>query len=71
MGNWHPELDWAVADYRFKDWFGIRGGKVKTALGLYNDTQDLEFLYTWALMPQSRASPWLVPGIAFPMRKSA
>jgi hypothetical protein len=53
LGNWRPALDWAVADYRFKDWFGIRGGKVKTALGLYNDTQDLSFLHPWALMPQS------------------
>jgi hypothetical protein len=53
LGAWHPELDWAYADYRFKDWFGIRGGKVKTALGLYNDTQDMSFLYTWALLPQS------------------
>lgn len=53
LGNWRPEVDWALADYRFKDWFGVRGGKVKTALGLYNDTQDLEFLHTWALMPQS------------------
>lgn len=47
-----PRLDWAVADYKFKDWFGIRAGKVKTALGLYNDTQDLDFLSTWALLPQ-------------------
>ena len=53
LGNFRPEIDWAMADYRFKDWFGIRGGKVKTVLGLYNDTQDMEFLYTWALMPQS------------------
>ena len=53
FGNWHPEVDWAFADYRWKDWFGIRGGKVKTVLGLYNDTQDMEFLHTWALMPQS------------------
>jgi hypothetical protein len=53
LGNWRPEVDWAMADYRFKDWFGIRAGKVKTTLGLYNDTQDLEFLHTWALMPQS------------------
>jgi hypothetical protein len=52
LGKWHPTLDWAVADYRFKDWFGIRGGKVKTALGLFNDTQDLPFLYTFALLPQ-------------------
>ena len=53
LGNWKPELDWAVADYRFKDWFGIRGGKVKTVMGLYNDTQDMEFLHTWALVPQA------------------
>jgi hypothetical protein len=53
LGNWRPSLDWAVADYRFKDWFGIRAGKVKTTLGLFNDTQDMEFLQTWALMPQS------------------
>ena len=53
LGDWHPMLDWAVADYKFKDWFGIRGGKVKTVLGLYNDTQDMEFLHTFALLPQS------------------
>lgn len=53
LGKWQPTLDWAYADYKFKDWFGIRAGKVKTVLGLYNDTQDATFLYTWALMPQS------------------
>ncbi len=53
LGKWHPELDWAFADYRFKSWFGIRGGKVKTTLGLYNDTQDMDFLHTFALLPQS------------------
>lgn len=53
LGNWHPELDWAFGDYRFADWLGVRGGKAKTVLGLYNDTEDMEFLHTWALMPQS------------------
>jgi len=53
LGNWHPSLDWAVADYRFTHWLGIRGGKVKTVMGLYNDTQDLDFLHTFALLPQS------------------
>ena len=42
-----------MADYRFKDWFGVSAGKVKTVVGLCNDTQDMEFLHTWALMPQS------------------
>ena len=53
LGRWHPQLDWADGDYRFKDWVGIRAGKVKTVLGLYNDTQDMEFLHTWAILPQS------------------
>jgi hypothetical protein len=53
LGEWHPTLDWAFADYRFKSWFGVRGGKVKTVIGLYNDTQDYEFLNTFALLPQS------------------
>jgi hypothetical protein len=53
LGKYRPSLDWAVADYRFKSWFGVRGGKVKTTLGLYTDTQDLDFLRTFALLPQS------------------
>src|SRR5271166_2974350 len=53
LGQYHPSLDWAVVDYRFKRWFGVRGGKVKTTLGLYTDTQDLDFLRPFALLPQS------------------
>lgn len=53
LGQYHPSLDWGFADYRFKGWFGVRGGKVKTTLGLYNDTQDLDFLRVFALLPQS------------------
>jgi hypothetical protein len=53
LGQYHPSLDWAVADYRFQSWLGFRGGKVKTTLGLYNDSQDLDFLHTFALLPQS------------------
>lgn len=52
LGDWHPSVDWAVADYRVTNWLGIRGGKVKTQLGLYNDSQDLEFLHVFALLPQ-------------------
>lgn len=52
LGQWHPSLDWAVADYRFTNWFGVRAGKVKTTLGLYNDSQDLDFLRVFALLPQ-------------------
>jgi hypothetical protein len=53
LGQYHPSLDWAVVDYRFKSWFGVRGGKVKTTLGLHNDSQDLDFLHSFVLLPQS------------------
>jgi hypothetical protein len=53
LGNGDITIDWAQADYRFTSWFGVRAGKVKTVMGLYNDTQDMEFLQTFALLPQS------------------
>jgi hypothetical protein len=53
LGKWHPELDWAYGDYRLSRWLGLRGGKVKTTVGLYNDTQDLDFLRVFVLLPQS------------------
>jgi hypothetical protein len=53
LDDFKPQLDWAYGDYKFASWFGVRGGKIKTAIGLYNDTQDMEFLHTWALLPQS------------------
>src|SRR5271155_2746243 len=53
LGQYHPSLDWALADYHFKTWFGVRGGKVKTTLGLFTDTQDEDFLRAFALLPQS------------------
>jgi len=52
LDDFRPQLDWAYGDYKFADWFGLRGGKVKTVMGLYNDTQDMTFLYPWALLPQ-------------------
>jgi hypothetical protein len=53
LGKWHPHLDFAYGDYKFESWMGVRVGKIKTALGLYNDTQDLESLHTWAILPQA------------------
>src|SRR5580698_6687987 len=46
-------LDWAAADYRVNDRFGVRFGKVKTPWGLFNETQDIDPSYMWALLPQS------------------
>jgi hypothetical protein len=46
-------LDWAAADYKADDRFGVRFGKVKTPSGLFNDIQDIDPSYIWSLLPQS------------------
>jgi hypothetical protein len=45
-------LDWANADYKVNDKLGVRFGKVKTPSGLFNETQDIDPSYMWALLPQ-------------------
>jgi hypothetical protein len=44
-------LDWAEADYKVDDRFGVRFGKVKTPSGLMNEIQDIDPAYVWALLP--------------------
>ncbi|HEY3707081.1 MAG TPA: hypothetical protein VGL22_18620 [Terracidiphilus sp.] len=46
-------LDWAAADFKVNDSFGVRVGKVKTPWGLMNETQDIDPSYIWTLLPQS------------------
>lgn len=53
LGGSHLQIDWASADYRFNDHFGIRAGKVKTVIGLFNDSQDVDSIFLWILLPQS------------------
>jgi hypothetical protein len=45
-------LDWAAADYKMNDRFGVRFGKVKTPTGLFNEIQDIDPGFIWALLPQ-------------------
>jgi hypothetical protein len=47
-----PTIDWAYGDYRIKDWFGTRVGKIKLPLGLYNESRDTDSLRTFVLLPQ-------------------
>jgi hypothetical protein len=53
IGQQKVTVDWALGDYKFNDRFGVRAGKVKTPLGLFNDIQDVDVLFPWALLPQS------------------
>jgi hypothetical protein len=53
MGNNEIMLDWAFADYRWKDWLGLRAGKIKAPHGLYNESRDMDMLRTSIFLPQS------------------
>ncbi len=46
-------LDWAQADFKLNEYIGFRGGKVKTPIGLLNESQDIDPAQTWVLLPQS------------------
>jgi len=53
IGNNEIELDWAFADYRWKDWLGLRVGRIKAPHGLYNEIRDMDMLRTSIFLPQS------------------
>ena len=46
-------VDWASGDYHVNDKLGFRAGKVKVPLGLFNDSQDVDSLFLWTLLPQA------------------
>jgi hypothetical protein len=55
LGNFGNEItiDWAQADYKVNEKFGLRVGKVKSPTGLLNETQDIDPVQLWVLLPQS------------------
>jgi len=53
LGGPNVQVDWASGDYRVNDHFGIRAGKVKTVMGLFNDSQDVDAIFLWTFLPQS------------------
>ena len=53
QGNNKVDVDWAYGDYQWRDYLGIRLGKIKQPLGFYNQIRDAEFLRPTALLPQA------------------
>ncbi len=53
IGGPNVLIDWASGDYKVSDQIGFRAGKVKIPMGLYNDSQDVDALFLWVLLPQS------------------
>ena len=52
-GNNIVSLDWAYGDFRWRKNAGVRFGKLKSGIGLYNKGRDVDMLRTPILLPQS------------------
>jgi hypothetical protein len=52
-GNYTAKFDWFYLDYRWRDWLGIRAGRVKLPFGLYNEINDADSARVPVLLPQS------------------
>lgn len=53
IGNNEVEIDWAYGDYNYRNWLGLRAGKMKTPYGLYNYSRDIDAARTCILLPSS------------------
>jgi hypothetical protein len=56
-GNLMPRVDWFYVDYRFRDWLGLRFGRLKIPYGLYNEVQDVDVARVPVLLPGSVYPP--------------
>jgi hypothetical protein len=52
-GAYNAKLDWFYLDYHWRDWLGVRAGRVKLPFGLYNEVNDIDAARLPVLMPQS------------------
>ncbi len=50
--DFNPKLDWAYGDYRPFELLGVRFGKVKLPLGIYNESRDVDFAKPQILLDQ-------------------
>lgn len=62
LGNYGEDrvmLDWAVADYNFRQEFGVRAGRIKYPKGLYGEALDLDVVRPFIFLPLSLYNPVL------------
>jgi hypothetical protein len=52
IGNYKPVIDWAYLDYRPRPQFGLRAGRFKLPLGIYNENMDVDVARTPVMLPQ-------------------
>jgi hypothetical protein len=51
-GQYDFVLDYALAEYTFNNYFGVRAGRLRRPQGIYNDIQDVDVARTFVLLPQ-------------------
>ena len=56
VGNSDVTLDWGMGDYRYRNWLGMRVGKLKRPSGLYGESRDIDAARTNVLLPTSMYS---------------
>ena len=56
-GNDELTMDYAFADYRFRNWLGFRAGKVKMDYGLYGKYWDIDSVRTYIFLPRAFTQP--------------
>jgi len=52
IGNNNVKVDWAFLDYHWRETVGVRFGKIKLPVNLYNDIRDYDMLRTSIILPQ-------------------
>lgn len=52
-GNFTFKADWFYVGYRWRDWLGVRAGRLKIPFGLYNEVNDIDAARAPILLPQS------------------
>jgi hypothetical protein len=57
-GNHAPQVDWFYLAYRWRDWLGLRVGRLKMPYGLYNEVFDVD----------AARLPILLPGSVYPLQ---
>lgn len=53
IGNNEVVVDWAYADYRHADSLGLRVGRAKIPLGLYNESRDIDIARPQIFLPEA------------------
>jgi len=52
VNEYEPFLDYALVEYTFNDYIGVRAGRIRRPGGFYNHIQDVDLARTSVLLPQ-------------------